>query len=124
MAFVCPECAAQALEIALVMELPPDSRSDEIALQTVRCSSCGFQGAAVYEESRRGALDSESWFHEGHRLGNEPLRALAEAIRACPSPRDTSCQCASHRTLGTTDGSGRWIGVVGSAGGFPMRHGT
>lgn len=124
MSFVCPECARPELEITLSIELPPDARSDEITLQTVECSRCGFQGAAVYEESRRGALDSESWHHQGHRLEKEPLRALVEAIRACPDRRNRGCRCASHRGLGRTDASGRWVGVPESTQTFPMRAGS
>lgn len=57
MAFICPQCFGKGtLEIKVSMQLPSDSRSDEIALQTVGCSQCGFQGLAVYEESRRGTL--------------------------------------------------------------------
>jgi hypothetical protein len=59
MSFVGPECHANSLAITQSIELPPDGRSDEISLQIVACQACGFAGTAVYEESRRGALDSE-----------------------------------------------------------------
>ena len=56
MAFLCPDCSAKSLIIAMRLELAPDSRWDEITLQTIACASCGFRGVAVYRESRRGAL--------------------------------------------------------------------
>jgi len=36
------------LVVACWIELPPDSRSDEISLQLVTCAARGFRGAAVY----------------------------------------------------------------------------
>jgi len=107
--FVCPACSHHAsLKIVLSIELPPDSRSDEITLQVVQCSDCAFAGIAVYEESRRGRLDSESLHHTGYYVNKNDLRELRKAIRSCPEPRNPRCQCPTHRTLGKTDASGRW----------------
>ncbi len=69
MPFQCPECSTKTLKITHKLELPPDSRSDEITLQIIECSGCGFGGIAVYEESRRGALDDDSFDHTGYRVG-------------------------------------------------------
>ena len=112
--FVCPDCSRpDSLHIELSLSLPGDSRSDEICLQTVACADCGFDGLAVYEESRRGALDSESWDHSGYRLDDERLGQLSELIASCPRPDDTSCQCPAHRALGRRDDRGRWSGLDG-----------
>jgi hypothetical protein len=112
MPFVCPECSrGGSLRIALSIELPPDSRSDEITLQIVECSECGFCGLAVYEESRRGALDTESVHHTGYYAAGNQLRSVRRAIRSCPQPRSSKCRCQAHRTLGKTDASGRWNGL-------------
>ena len=74
MAFTCPECGfPKALKIVLSITLPPDSRSDDIIVQTVQCDLCQFRAAAVYEESRRGGFDSESWEHRGYRIGEKDL---------------------------------------------------
>jgi hypothetical protein len=124
MSFVCPDCLTPgALEITLSLRLPFDSRSDDIALQIVECSHCKFQGVAVYEESRRGALDSESWDHSGYRVAKDDLTALIETMRQCPRPSNDECQCPAHRALGRTDASGRWCGIdhLKVLGGFPMR---
>ena len=60
MAFVCPECHMPgALRITVSLQLPADSRSDDIALQIVECAHCQFKGIAIYEESRRGPLESD-----------------------------------------------------------------
>ncbi len=112
MPFVCPECSRHgSLNIVLSIELPPDSRSDEITLQTVECSDCGFTGIAVYEESRRGALGSESFSHTGYRLSKSDFGDLGEAIRGCTDRRNQRCRCPAHRLLSRTDAAGRWVAL-------------
>lgn len=120
MSFICPDCSGKRLRIASSLELPPDSWWDEITLQVVECPQCGFRGAAVYEESRRGALDSEAWNHGGLRVAEALMRTLIDDIAGCPAPRDSDCRCAGHLRWGRTDASGRWLGVPESAGGFPL----
>ncbi|MFL5383787.1 MAG: hypothetical protein ACJ8GN_14805 [Longimicrobiaceae bacterium] len=122
MPFDCPECGVPGtLAITAAIELPPDRRSDEIALQLVACARCGFRAVAVYEESRRGSLDSEAVDHAGCRVPAETLDAIASQIAACPDPGNPACACASHRRLGRADDSGRWCGLPEMAGRFPMR---
>jgi hypothetical protein len=111
MPFQCPECSRSSLKVAQRIELPPDSRSDEITLQIVTCSQCDFAAIAVYEESRRGALFDESVDHRAYRTTPADLKALRRAIRNCPKPRDPRCRCASHQRLGRQDASGRWDGL-------------
>jgi hypothetical protein len=107
--FLCPECSSHgSLRISLKIELPPDSRSDEICLQIVKCSDCGFEGIAVYEESRRGRLDEESVQHTGYRATKGDLQSLRKAIRGCPEPGNWRCGCQAHQKLAGTDASGRW----------------
>src|SRR5688500_20158651 len=93
MSFICPDCSGRRLRIASSLELPPDRWWDEITLQVVECPDCGFRGAAVYEESRRGALDSEAWNHRGHRLAEVLMRTLIEDVAAVPGPRSSDCPC-------------------------------
>jgi len=100
MPFVCPQCLTPgSLEIVLKIELPPDERSDEVAVQVVQCKrlSCGFRGLALYEESRRGAMDSVN--HIGYRAGRQQVKQIEELIAACPEPDNHSCDCASHALL-------------------------
>lgn len=78
--YTCPGCMKKDLKITHSMELGPDHRSDERSLQTIECSNCGFKGIAVYEESRRGAFDSESWHHDGYRVPIEVFEAVKEAV--------------------------------------------
>ena len=112
MSFMCPECSTpRSLKIKAKIELPPDSRSDEITLQVVECSRCRFAGIAVYEESRRGALGSESFSHVGYRVGAKDLRMLKRTIKQCPAPNNWRCECSAHRTLGGKDVGGRWNGL-------------
>jgi hypothetical protein len=112
MPFLCPECSTpRSLKIAAKIELPPDSRSDEITLQIVECSHCHFAGIAVYEESRRGALDSESSSHVGYRVNAKDLRMLKRTIKQCPEPNNPRCECSAHQALGGRDVGGRWNGL-------------
>lgn len=124
MPFLCPECStSKSLMITSKLELPPDNRSDEITLQVVECSGCGFAGIAVYEESRRGSFDSDSFDHAGYRVRSKDLEALRKTIRACPSPTNGRCKCAAHRKLGRQNTSGRWTGLddIHLEGSFWMR---
>ena len=113
MSFLCPDCStAGTLKIVSRLELPPDSRSDEITLQIVQCSRCGFEGIAVYEESRRGAMGGESVDHRGYYVSESDLQELKQQMKKCPSPRNARCACAVHRRLGGKDASGRWDGLA------------
>ena len=121
MPFLCPSCKRPHLEITCGIELPPDSRSDEITLQALHCSACSFAATAVYEESRRGSLDSECVNHEGYGFPPARVEEIEELIGRCPEPSRGSCQCASHRLLGRTKG-GRWSGLddLAPVESFPM----
>lgn len=112
MSFVCPECSSPgSLKITLRLELPPDSRSDEITLQVVQCSACRFAAVAVYQESRRGGLAFESFEHVGYRLSHGELKLVRNAIRRCPDRNNRRCQCSVHQFYGRRDISGRWNGL-------------
>lgn len=122
MPFRCPQCAQPgSLEIVGSIQFSPDSRSDEILLQVVACHRCGFQGLAVYEESRRGALDSESWDHSGYRVEAAEVSLVIKAIENCPDPYNPACTCSTHRELGKQDGGGRWKGICGMYGADSFR---
>jgi len=125
MSFVCPDCLwPGSLKITHRLELPPDSAWDELTIQLVACTQCQFRGAALYRESRRGALDSEHWDHTGYRLGQVELQTLQQAIAACPTPARPRCNCATHRWLGYVDPqTGRWTGMssLNWEASFPMR---
>lgn len=124
MGFVCPECLHPGtLEIDQTIELDSDSRSDEINLQIVECSECRFRGVAVYEESRRGSLDSECVDHYGYRVEKADLESLIDLISRCPCPQGGFCSCPSHQALNRTDPSGRWSALsdLKTTGHFPMR---
>jgi len=111
MSFNCPKCkTAGTLTISHSIELPPDARSDEIALQLVACSvdECGFRGVAIYEESRRGSLGSDHWDHTGYIVSDEVFEMLRTAIAGCPEPSIASCKCDSYQNLGKGSPAGRW----------------
>ena len=111
MPFICPECKRKSLSITDRLELPPDSRSDEITLQIVACASCSFKGIAVYEESRRGALDDESVDHRSYAVSPGDLTRLRRLIRACRNRGNPRCKCETHRQLGKRSKGGRWAGL-------------
>jgi hypothetical protein len=57
------------------MELAPSDQFDEIALQTLKCAAwtCRFVGIAIYTESRRGSLGSESMRHTGYTISSKDV---------------------------------------------------
>ena len=122
--FVCPDCLRQgSLQIVQSIQLAPDVRSDDIVVQTIACNQCAFRGLAVYEESKRGALDAEGWQHTGYRVPQPAIQTVAAAIGQCPDPKNAACRCATHGRLGQTDDGGRWSGLADVQGAttFPMR---
>ena len=123
MAFACPKCSIDdSLVIVIAIELAPDSRSDEIVIQVLQCGRCGFRGLAVYEESRRGALDSEAWEHTGYQVEEDVVNTIAGLIDHCPDRNNSDCSCQSHQILGQRDQNGRWNGIekYEIKGTFPM----
>jgi hypothetical protein len=108
---ICPKCNADTLKIVSSIELPPDSRSDEIAVQITGCSRCNFIGLAVYEESRRGSLINELFTHRGYNVSPTALETIQQKIAQCPNPRNSKCHCKVHHTMGRADSDGRWIGL-------------
>ncbi|MBN1873039.1 MAG: hypothetical protein JXA33_02340 [Anaerolineae bacterium] len=106
MTFICPQCKVGALRITASIELPPDSRSDEITLQIVNCACCKFNGIAVYEESRRGA--SDTFHHTGYGLSAQEIKSLHATIKQCPQPKNPDCTCTAHQKLGHKNSYGQW----------------
>ena len=103
MPFRCPHCNAPAgLEIADTIELAPDALWDEITLQVLDCSACGFSALGVYTEGRRGALDAETWEHNGFLAKPSDVQHVRQAIHACPRPHEALCRCEVHKTLAQT----------------------
>jgi Zn ribbon nucleic-acid-binding protein len=113
MSFKCPQCKTQdSLEITTSIELPSDRRSDEISLQVVGCSACKFRGLAVYEESRRGVLESESWNHIGYWVSPDAIESILMVIQSCPDRHNPQCRCLAHSSLGQKDVYGMWSGLL------------
>ena len=104
------------------MELPADSRSDEISLQVIACSNCDYKGLAVYQESRRGDLRSEAWEHTGYRVENKSVIMVDRLIRKCPQPGNSACSCRSHLVFRIYDQVGVWQGLkqINFIGSFQM----
>lgn len=112
--FHCPKCLhPTGLSILRRLEIGSDSRSDEISLQLLTCHECSFRALGVYEESRRGALDRESWSHTGYGLTKTTFRTLKRDLNACPQPGSPRCDCTTHRLYGRQDSHGRWMGTDG-----------
>ena len=99
MGLLCPKCLDYSLSIKDKLELPPDSRSDEITLQIIKCKKCSFEGVAVYEESRRGNLDDYSFSHIGYVLSG---RALSQVKRAIKN---------NHKFFEVYDENNRWVWI-------------
>ena len=108
MNLVCPRCLGVSMKMTSSIELPPDARSDEITVQTLKCSKCGFAGLGIYEESRRGRLEFESIEHSGYFMDDSTFASIDKMIRQCPKPKKSSCSCRIHRSLGCVNEFGRW----------------
>ena len=108
MTFICPRCCGISLKINSSIELPPENRSDEITVQTFRCSECGFAGLGIYEETRRGRLNSELVHHRCYYLEDSTLVSIEKMIRRCPKPKKSNCKCKSHLSFHKVDKYGRW----------------
>lgn len=110
MPFECPGCKTGSLEITRSLEVPPGPDDDEMSVQLLHCSGCGFDGLAVYREDRRGGLDSESWTHDGYQINDSALQLLRKAIESCPARASRSCPCAGHARLKQYD----WPAMAGN----------
>lgn len=112
MPFYCRQCNTQkSLKVVRNLEIYRDARSDEITLQLVRCAECRATGILVYEESRRGALDSESWSHTGYWVDEQQWKVVEKEISGCSDPRNPRCTCPAHQKYGGRDAGGRWDGL-------------
>ncbi|RIK65561.1 MAG: hypothetical protein DCC64_00130 [Planctomycetota bacterium] len=125
MSFQCPACLKPTLRISRVIHLLSDALWDEIAVQLVTCE-CGFSGAAVYEEERRGRLDEETSRHYGYKLSAEQSAQFKEMLDACPNLNDENCECPTHLAMNASDDMDFRIGIRavaprGSCPTFPMK---
>lgn len=109
MALVCPACGREDYEIVSSLAVPPNESSDEEHLQVACCLACGTPFGAVYEESRRGALDSECWNHFAIASDAQEARELENLIAACPNQSNPRCPCAVHHLLLTHGGDFRAV---------------
>ncbi len=124
MSFQCPECKdQQSLEIEASLQLFKGRCDNEITLQIVVCQRCQFIGAAVYEEGRRGSVDTRAWKHVGYIFDDADLGELRALIQACPDQLNPTCACPAHVKLGICDGHGDWVGLeqFNPRDRFPMR---
>ena len=78
MSFFCPKCKMYRLEIVESIKVEPGPSDDDKSIQAVRCP-CGFEGIAVYEESRRGADDAVN--HTGYFVPENKTVELEKAIK-------------------------------------------
>jgi hypothetical protein len=123
MPFECPRCNdLQSMEIVTSIQLPKGRCMNEITLQIVECGLCKFSGLAVYEEGRRGAVDTRAWRHTGYQLEISELRIIKKVIMACPNRMNPSCECPAHLIFGACDAHGEWLGLenIDPRGRFPM----
>ena len=105
----CPGCGKE-LKLVQALTLPGDCRSDDIRFQLSRCPGCGQPAAGAYEESRRGALDSECWEHYAWPVTESMWRRCTQLLLLCPEPEREDCGCCAHLQLSRYDANGRWLG--------------
>ena len=100
MSFRCPQCKTlTSLDITSSIELPPDSRSDEITLQVVECTDCGFSSLAVYEEPRHAILETDDWKHIGYWVSKDAVESVKAAIHYLPQSVSGTLQlCGTYQS--------------------------
>ena len=103
MGLQCPKCLNYSLKITDKLELPPDSHSDEITLQVIRCDQCSFEGIAIYEESRRGNLNDYSYNHTGYEVSIKALNQIKSVIK--------NNQKIPQRFFEVYDENKRWVWI-------------
>ncbi|KKW42924.1 MAG: hypothetical protein UY92_C0002G0041 [Candidatus Magasanikbacteria bacterium GW2011_GWA2_56_11] len=82
--FWCPHCeTSRSLRILQSVDIGAAGNFDEVAIQSIECDRCGKRGMAIYEESRRGALDDESVAHTGYWLDRETAVHIGLLLSAC-----------------------------------------
>ena len=111
----CPKCQDRKLEAhpTKVLQLDGDAWSDEISLQLAVCQSCCQQFVLVYQESRRGSLDSDCFSHEGYWLDSQTAAELERWVTLCPDRHSSLCRCCAHVHFSRVDSAGRWLGLAG-----------
>lgn len=120
--FTCPSCTNPAgLLVDVAMSLRADSRSDEILVQLLRCSLCGFDALAAYEESRRGPLGADHFSHTGYPIDSATAASWRIDFSTCPDLNDIQCHCTAHAEVGRQTEAGRWVGLPIPAGGFSIQ---
>ena len=94
----CPQCTQSELEPSTSLELYPEA-FDEITLIPLNCPKGDFYAVRIYEESRRGRLDSESVNVNNYSLSQKNFAELQQTISQCPDPKNIHCKCESHLEL-------------------------
>lgn len=115
MALACPVCGYKGeFNTLMAIRLDGDASFDDIAVTVLKCPQCRFKCAAVIEESRRGALDSEARNHRVYELDRDDLDALTDLISNCPEPLNDQCACDVHKALGAHNERDQWKGLKGA----------
>lgn len=80
--FLCPTCNKETLLLRETCDLPSTQRSDEMQIQTLACTACGFHACGIYEEAHRGAIDDDSVDHRCYPLDEMSFHELETLIHA------------------------------------------
>lgn len=103
-ALLCPRCESPALVVCSRVELAPDENWDERSFQIIFCSTCGFEGIAIYLESRHGSMGSEMLQHNAYTTDRGRLAQISALVAQCPDPSNRRCDCPSHQGLNQLTG--------------------
>lgn len=103
-ALLCPRCESPALVVCSRVELAPDENWDERSFQIIFCSTCGFEGIAIYLESRHGSMGSEMLQHNAYTTDLGRLAQISALVAQCPDPSNRRCDCPSHQGLNQLTG--------------------
>ena len=72
-----------------------DVAGDEYIYSYWRCKVCGFYALETYRDRSMGSAD----ITVDDSITPDEGRAIVEAIKQCPDPRDEDCTCDTHQSM-------------------------
>lgn len=81
------------------VDLPSDNTFDDISIQTLESDDKETKAVGIYQESRRGALDSEIVHHEAHMVATGVFDIVVAALDACGDVRKITKDHPQYQVL-------------------------
>ncbi|PIR04416.1 MAG: hypothetical protein COV59_01045 [Candidatus Magasanikbacteria bacterium CG11_big_fil_rev_8_21_14_0_20_39_34] len=79
--FFSPITKKNSLEVEASIDLDVDADFDEVSLQVLKDSSTPQKFLAIYQESHRGTLGTETVYHRGRDFNIDQILKILDAIK-------------------------------------------